>query len=420
LINIKLLLTISKTHLVTRIKQSAVAALGVTVGIATFIVLMSFMTGLNGMLDGLILNRTPHIHIYNDIKPSEKQPIDYYKSFKDGINVIQSVKPKQSQLRVHNAVELMSHLRKDKMVKGVTPQVGAQGFYVAGSIQLNGRINGLNVLDEARLFNFGEYIVEGSAQDLAKNDEGILLGAGVAKKLSLGVGDRVQINNINGSIYNLKLVGIYQSGMADFDNVQSFANLKTVQKMMGEGANYITDINVKLYDIKEAPVMAANLEKQFDLTAVDIEKANAQFETGTKIRNIITYAVSITLLLVAGFGIYNILNMMIYEKMNDIAILKAIGFSGNDVKWIFIFQAMLIGFVGGLLGLLIGYVGAVAIDNAPFKTDALPTITTFPVNFDPMYYVVGVVFALTATFFAGYLPAKKAENIDPVDIIRGQ
>jgi len=420
LINIKLLLTISKTHLVTRIKQSAVAALGVTVGIATFIVLMSFMTGLNGMLDGLILNRTPHIHIYNDIKPSEKQPIDYYKSFKDGINVIQSVKPKQSQLRVHNAVELMSHLRKDKMVKGVTPQVGAQGFYVAGSIQLNGRINGLNVLDEARLFNFGEYIVEGSAQDLAKNDEGILLGAGVAKKLSLGVGDRVQINNINGSIYNLKIVGIYQSGMADFDNVQSFANLKTVQKMMGEGANYITDINVKLYDIKEAPVMAANLEKQFDLTAVDIEKANAQFETGTKIRNIITYAVSITLLLVAGFGIYNILNMMIYEKMNDIAILKAIGFSGNDVKWIFIFQAMLIGFVGGLLGLLIGYVGAVAIDNAPFKTDALPTITTFPVNFDPMYYVVGVVFALTATFFAGYLPAKKAENIDPVDIIRGQ
>jgi len=420
LINIKLLLTISKTHLVTRIKQSAVAALGVTVGIATFIVLMSFMTGLNGMLDGLILNRTPHIHIYNDIKPSEKQPIDYYKSFKDGINVIQSVKPKQSQLRVHNAVELMSYLRKDKMVKGVTPQVGAQGFYVAGSIQLNGRINGLNVLDEARLFNFGEYIVEGSAQDLAKNDEGILLGAGVAKKLSLGVGDRVQINNINGSIYNLKIVGIYQSGMADFDNVQSFANLKTVQKMMGEGANYVTDINVKLYDIKEAPVMAANLEKQFDLTAVDIEKANAQFETGTKIRNIITYAVSITLLLVAGFGIYNILNMMIYEKMNDIAILKAIGFSGNDVKWIFIFQAMLIGFVGGLLGLLIGYVGAVAIDNAPFKTDALPTITTFPVNFDPMYYVVGVVFALTATFFAGYLPAKKAENIDPVDIIRGQ
>jgi lipoprotein-releasing system permease protein len=420
LINIKLLLTIAKTHLLTRLKQSAVAALGVTVGIATFIVLMSFMTGLNGMLDGLILNRTPHVHIYNDIKPSDKQPIDYYKTFENGINVIRSVKPKQSQLRVHNAVELMSQLRKDKKVKGVTPQVGAQGFYVAGSIQLNGRINGLNVLDEVRLFNFGEYIVKGSAQELAKNDEGILLGAGVAKKLSLDVGDRVQINNINGSIYNLKIVGIYQSGMADFDNVQSFANLKTVQKILGEGANYITDINVKLYDIKEAPFMAANLEKQFDLTAVDIERANAQFETGTKIRNIITYAVSITLLLVAGFGIYNILNMMIYEKMNDIAILKATGFSGNDVKWIFIFQAMLIGFVGGLVGLLIGYLGALAIDNAPFETEALPTITTFPVNFDPMYYVVGVVFALTATFFAGYLPAKKAENIDPVDIIRGQ
>lgn len=418
--NYGLLLTISKTHLVTRLKQSSIAALGVTVGIATFIILMSFMTGLNGMLDGLILNRTPHVHIYNDIKPSEKQPVDYYKEFENGLNAVRSVKPKQSQLRVHNAVSLMSTLRKDKKVKGVTPQVGAQGFYIAGSIQLNGRINGLNVLDEVRLFNFGDYIVKGSAQDLARNDEGILLGAGVAKKLSLDVGDRVQISNIKGNIYNLKIVGIYQSGMADFDNVQSFANLKTVQKILGEGTDYITDINVKLYDIKNAPAVAFGLEKQFDLTAVDIERANAQFETGTKIRNLITYAVSITLLLVAGFGIYNILNMMIYEKMNDIAILKATGFSGNDVKLIFIFQAMLIGFVGGLIGLLLGYLGSVGISNASFETDALPTIKTFPVNFDPVYYVIGVVFALVATFFAGYLPAKKAENIDPVDVIRGQ
>jgi lipoprotein-releasing system permease protein len=63
---------------------------------------------------------------------------------------------------------------------------------------------------------------------------------------------------------------------------------------------------------------------------------------------------------------------------------------------------------------------SVLISHTPFETEALPTIKTFPVNFDAIYYIVGVIFALTATFFAGYLPAKKAENIDPVDIIRGQ
>jgi len=420
LTNWGLLISIAKTHLLTRIKQTAVAALGVTFGIGTYIILMSFMTGLNGMLDGLVLNRTPHIHMYNDIKPSEKQPVDYYDELKNSFNVVHSVKPKQSQVRVHNAMALMSDLQKDKRVRGVTPQVAAQVFYAAGSLKLNGRVNGLNVLDEVKMFNFGDYIVKGSAAALARNDEGILLGAGVAQKLSLDVGDRVQLSSADGLNTSLKVVGIYQSGMADYDNIQSFANLKTVQRIMGEGSNYISDINVKLFDLTLAPAMAKDLEVQHNITAIDIQQANAQFETGTSIRNLISYAVSFTLLLVAGFGIYNILNMMIYEKMNDIAILKATGFSGKDVKLIFIFQAMLIGLIGGIIGLILGYFASVAISHAPFETDALPTIKHYPVNFDPMFYVVGIIFALTATFFAGYLPARKAQKIDPVEIIRGQ
>jgi lipoprotein-releasing system permease protein len=79
-----------------------------------------------------------------------------------------------------------------------------------------------------------------------------------------------------------------------------------------------------------APVMTKNIQTQFNLTAIDIETENAQFETGTSIRNLITYAVSDTLLLVAGFGIYNILNMIIFEKKNDIDVLKAIGFLINS------------------------------------------------------------------------------------------
>jgi lipoprotein-releasing system permease protein len=418
--NWKLLLTISKTHLLSRIKQSVVAALGVTTGIAAFIILISFMNGLNGMLDGLVLNRTPHIHVYNDIRPSEKQPIDYYSELENGFNVVRSIKPKQSQVRIHNAKALMNNLISDPRVKGVTPQVAAQVFYVAGSIQLNGIMNGINPLDEAKLFNFSDYIVEGATKDLEKNREGILLGAGVAKKLSLTIGDKLQIGTINGSLYSLKVVGIYQSGMADYDNIQSFANLKTVQKVLGEGSNYISDLNVKLHDMALAPEMAKNIQNQFNLTAIDVEAANAQFETGTSIRNMISYAVSITLLLVAGFGIYNILNMMIFEKMNDIAILKATGFSGDDVKLIFIFQAMLIGLIGGIAGVLVGYGIVVLIDYAPFETEALPTMTTFPVTYNTSNYIAAVLSALISTFFAGYFPAKKAKKIDAVEIIRGQ
>lgn len=85
-----------------------------------------------------------------------------------------------------------------------------------------------------------------------------------------------------------------------------------------------------------APEAAKEYRTKFSVDAIDAQTANSQFETGSNVRSIISYAVGITLLIVAGFGIYNILNMMIYEKMDSIAILKATGFSGNDVKWIFI------------------------------------------------------------------------------------
>ncbi|WP_299215386.1 FtsX-like permease family protein [uncultured Aquimarina sp.] len=420
MVNWKVILNIAKTHLITKIKQTATAALGVTFGIGAYITLVCFMTGLNGMLDDLILNQTPHIHIYNEIEPSEKQPVDLYYEFQNTINVVHSIKPKQSQKRIHNVLPIINYLNKDPEVRGAIPQIKTQVFYIAGSIEIGGNITGIDIMKEVELFNFKDYIVKGEPQDLKNNENGILLGSGIADKMSLDVGDRVQISPIKGDVFPLKIVGIFQSGIADIDNIQSFTNIKTVQRILGEAENYITDINVKLYDINKAIPLAKKIEQQFKLKAIDINTANAQFETGTTIRNLITYAVSITLLIVAGFGIYNILNMLIYEKMNDIAILKATGFSGKDVQLIFMSQAMIIGVVGGTLGLLIGFILSNAIDQVPFQTEALPTIETYPINHNPWFYVIGITFAMISTFLAGYLPSRKAKKIDPVKIIRGQ
>jgi len=419
-INWKVILKIAKTHLLTKFKQTSTAGLGVTFGIAAYITLVSFMTGLNKMLDDLILNQTPHVHIYNEIEPSKKQPIDYYDAFKNTFRVVHSIKPKQSQRKIHNALPIIKYLNQDNNVRGAIPQVKSQMFYIAGTIEIGGNLTGIHPLEEARLFNFQNYIVKGSAEALHKSDNGILLGIGIAKKMSLDIGDRVKISTITGDVFPLKIVGFYQSGIADLDNIQSFTNIKTVQRILGEADNYITDINVKLHDISLAYPLSKKIEQQFDLKAIDVKTANAQFETGVTIRNLITYAVSITLLIVAGFGIYNILNMLIYEKMNDIAILKATGFSGKDVQMIFLSQAMIIGVAGGILGLLIGLGLSNLINNLPFNTEALPTIETYPVNFNPWFYVIGITFALISTFFAGYLPSQKAKKIDPVRIIRGQ
>jgi lipoprotein-releasing system permease protein len=228
------------------------------------------------------------------------------------------------------------------------------------------------------------------------------------------------VTTARGERFPLKVVGYFQSGIQEYDKVQSYASVGTIQKLAGTTSNYITDIQIKLTDVAAAPAVAKEYARLFNLDAEDIQTANSQFETGSFIRTLISYAVGITLLVVAGFGIYNILNMMIYEKMDSIAILKATGFSGRDVKNIFLLIALSIGFSGGLFGLLIGFSLSAAIDQIPFNTAALPTIKTYPINYNPVFYLIGSSFSLVTTYLAGWFPARKASKIDPVIIIRGK
>lgn len=417
---ISLLLEISKTHLLAKKKQTIVAALGVTFGISMFIIMMSFMTGLNLLLDGLVLNRTPHIQIYNKTKPTINQPSDLFFNELKNINYIYSIKPKSRFERIHNALPILSELKNNDKVEGATPQVTCKVFYLAGSNNLNGIISGIEVNEEVRLFNFKDYVVKGDVYSLLKKKNSILLGAGIAKKLSLSVGDNIQVSNLNGITYSLNIGGIYQSGLVEVDDVQSFVNLKMAQQILGVSGNHVSRIHVKLKDMLDAVPFSKLIESTYDVEALDIKTANAQFDTGSDIRTLISYVVSITLLIVAGFGIYNILNMFIVEKMKDIAILKAIGFTGGDVMFTFLIQALAIGVIGAILGIIFGYGISAFIDTIPFETEALPTVKTYPINYNPNFYLLGVLFALVATFLAGYLPARKAQKIDPVEIIRGQ
>ncbi len=411
---------IAKSLLLARWKQTLVAAIGVTFSITMFITLLSFMNGLNDLLDGLILNRTPHIRLYNEVKPSEYQAVNLNSDYKNSQNFIHSIKPAKSKNELRNYEAIVQTLKNDKRVLGFAPKIVAQVFYNVGATDLTGVINGVEPEEENRLFKFSEYIVEGNYIDLKNIPNSVILGKGLAQKMLTEMGDIVQVTTAQGQIVQLKVVGFFQSGLQELDKVQSYASIKTTQKLLGKSTNYVSDLQIKLNDMTIAPALAKEYQAIFDVDAEDIQTANSQFETGSSIRTLISYAVGITLLIVAGFGIYNILNMMIFEKMDSIAILKATGFSGNDVKSIFIRIALSIGLVGGLFGLIFGFLLTSVIDQIPFDTAALPTIETFPVRYDPKYYIIGAMFSLITTYFAGFFPARKASNIDPVIIIRGK
>jgi lipoprotein-releasing system permease protein len=418
--NLGLIFSIAQTLMFARWRQTMVAAFGVTFGIAMFVSLLGFMSGLNDLLDGLILNRTPHIRLYNEVQPTLKQPVDLAEAYRNSYNFVKSVKPKQERPEIYNNAAMMNFLKSDQRVLGIAPKITAQVFYNVGVIDLTGAVNGIDVEAENRLFNFQDYVVEGNYIDLKNTPNSIILGTGLATKMLASIGDIIQLTTSKGERLQLKVVGLFQSGLQDADNTQSYASLVTTQKLLGESMSYITDIQIKVKDIEMAPRIAREYERLFNVEALDIQTANSQFETGSSVRSIISYAVGITLLIVAGFGIYNILNMMIYEKMDSIAILKATGFSGKDVNRIFTSIALSIGIAGGLMGLILGLCLSLLIDQIPFDTPSLPTIKTYPINYDPRFYLIGICFSLITTYLAGYLPSRKASKIDPVIIIRGK
>ena len=118
----------------------------------------------------------------------------------------------------------------------------------------------------------------------------------------------------------------------------------------------------------------------------------------------------------AGFGIYNIMNMTVNEKIKEISILKAMGFNGKDVIEIFLTQSVVIGLLGGFTGLFLGNIIVRIVDNIPFE---IATLTTLPVEYETTDYVLAFFFGIIVTTLAGYLPARKASKIDPVDVLRG-
>jgi lipoprotein-releasing system permease protein len=417
--NFKLIFNIAIHLLKARLKQTIVAAVGVTFGIAMFIALVSFMNGLNDLLDGLMLNRTAHVRLYNEIKPTLKQPIELFEKYKNSTNFISSIKPKDRGKAIYNSQAIINYLKQDNRIIDVAPKINVPVFFNSGTIEISGVINGIDVLPEEKLFKISDYIIEGKVADLIQNNS-IIIGKELADKMLLAVGDMIKVTSAKGNLTSLMIVGISQFGIAEYDNTMSYTSLSTAQKLLGESTNYVTDIQVKLFDITTAPSVAVEFQNKFEIDAIDYQTANSQFETGSTVRSIISYAVGVVLLIVAGFGIYNILNMMIFEKMDSIAILKATGFSGNDVKWIFVLLALIIGLVGGVFGLIFGFVFSLIIDVIPFETASLPTIKTYPINFNPFFYVIGIVFALLTTIIAGLFPALKASKIDPVEIIRGK
>ncbi|SFW79269.1 ABC transporter permease [Chitinophaga sancti] len=409
---------IAYTYMVSKIKSTLVAALGVTFGIGMFIFMNSLITGTNEYSEKTMLSATPHIRLYNDNKISNTDMLNRYieREEKRSINLISNPQLVPQDNRIINPEIVVAALRKRKEVIALSTQVNANIIYSKGNVQENGTIFGVNIAEQDKMFDITSNMIAGKTQSIANNPNNILIGIGLSRKLNLKMGDYVRITASNGLTKTLQVSGIFKTTIKNVDETKTYVSTPVVQQLLQKDRAYITDIYVNIKDYSLATETGNSMAQQTGYTSESWQQSNEQSLAGKKIRDIIANSVIFTILLVAGFGIYNILNMVIYEKIKEIAILKATGFQGSDVVSIFIQQALLIGLVGATMGLVVGWLISYLLSRLYL---GLGNVTYLPMTFLTKHYIQGAIFGLLTSFFAGYIPARKASQVDPVSIIRG-
>ena len=401
--------TIAKTYIFSNKKLTAVAVLGVLLGMSVYIFMNSLLVGFDKSSNTSIFRNTSHIRVYKDDEISK--PLINHSESK---SIIVNPKVVPINKTIINPTLVMEAILKQKKVTEVTPQVNTSVFYNNWKSQISGISVGIKP-DEANLmYDIKSFMVDGNFDLLKSNPNGIIIGSGVAEKMNLAINDNLNLTSSKSINRKFKVVGIFKTNNSITDKTKSYINLSASQQLLKQGNNYITDINVNVIDPEIAEKVAEKLTQITGYKAEGWKQANETLMATNKMRKMIITFVSLTILLVAGFGIYNILNMTVSQKINDIAILKAMGFKGKDVIRIFVTQAISIGIMGVIGGVIMATILITILKRVYLGGD----IGYFPIDYEPQKFVQGVLIGLFITFFAGYIPAKKAANVDPIDILR--
>jgi lipoprotein-releasing system permease protein len=406
---------IAGVYLLSRPRQTIVAILGVTFGISMYIFMNSFMSGVNQTQNDLAFSSIAHIRIYNDGPSNHTNLLKGFYPDNTLLNIRHSRLIQYTE-GIKNSREITQLVQSSKEVTGVTPQVNLNVFFRNGDNKVNGTLSGVDIAGEDKVFKISTYMVSGNWTELQYRPDGIILGLDLAHQLSLNLEDNINILTSDGVTKNYKVIGLFQTNVKNVDKAKAYLNIVSTRQLLSKNQDYVTDIQINVKDYEKTAALTAKLARVVPFKVESWQISNQQLEAGSALRDIIAMAVSLTILLVAGFGIYNIMNMTINEKIREIAILKAMGFSGKDVTIIFLIQAIAIGIIGGMVGILLGYLVSFWVNHIPFKIGGLNHL---PMAYQFTDYFLAFVFGLITTLLAGFLPARKASKVDPVLIIRG-
>lgn len=410
-----LLLTIALKHLLARKRQTFVSVFGIVLGVAFFLTIASLMQGSEKDFIRRLVDNAPHITVVDEYRTPREQPL--FQIYSEGAVEVRKPKPLTETRGLRGFERILDQVRS---IPGAlaSPVLTGQGLVSFAGRDIGISIDGMVPSEIQQVTTIQKYMIEGSVDNIVANPDGIVIGAELARKLSFSLGDNLTVVSPIGQVKVFKIVGIFRTGRANLDEKQAFVSLKRMQALLNR-PNRVNKILVKLPDPYAARSIAAQLERRIGYKAISWQESSEDLLSTLTIRNTIMYTVVSAVLIVAAFGIYNIVSTVVLEKQRDIAILRSMGFYSRDIERIFLFQGVIVGIGGNLMGLPLGMLFMTALMQVRFKPPGSTEIVSMPIEWAWPQFAVAASFALIAAVSAAYLPARKAARLKPVQILRG-
>lgn len=406
---------IAARHLLARKRQSLVSLLGIILGVAFFLSISSLMQGSEDDFIRRLIDNAPHITIVDQFRVPNLQPL--MAAFPHGAIEVKRVKPETETRGIRGYKQILQYLAEFPGLSA-SPVLSGQALINFAGKDVGIALNGMLPADIERVTTIGKYMVVGKIMDLAANTNGIIIGDQLASDLSISMGQNLSVATTEGENHTFKVIGLFHTGRADYDEKQGFVELKRVQSLFNR-ANRANNIIIKLRDPNSAQSVAAEIEGEVHYKSISWQEASVDIMSLLLIRKIVMYTVVSAVLVVAAFGIYNVISTVVMEKQRDIAILKSMGFRADDVLSVFLVQGIILGLIGSSIGLPLGVGLMLALGDISFKTPGSTDIIYMPMAWNWFQFTMAACFAIVAAVLAAFIPARKASRVDPVDILRG-
>jgi lipoprotein-releasing system permease protein len=387
---------------------AAVSMLGIALGVAALIVVLSVMNGFQDELRTRILSVASHIEI---------------RSLQGGL---------ADWRGVARAVSANPH------VKAAAPYVFGQAMLSAGEVNRGSLIRGIDPALEETVADFGEHMRQGTLSALKPGEFGIVLGAELARALGVRAGDTVVVITPQGTVTpagtlprvkSFRVVGVFEIGMFEFDSGLALIHIADAQKLYRLD-DTVSGVRLKLDDLFAAPGVARALLPvvPVDAEVRDWTLSHANFFRAVAIEKRMMFLILTLIVAVAAFNIVSAQMMVVTDKQADIAILRTQGASPASILAIFVIQGALVGTVGTLLGVAGGLALALNIETVvpfvervfgvQFLDKSVYYISELPSQVQSGDVVLVAAIALVLTLLATLYPSWRAARVNPAEALR--